>query len=69
MNKYRATICVDVWADEQDEAEKQVDNIVLGLKDAFLVALSRMPHDDFFDKEKSIVGYGIQYGSKDKESK
>ena len=42
--RYRATICIDVWADSKEEAGKQVDRIVLGLPNAFQIALSRMPH-------------------------
>lgn len=42
--RYRATICVDVWADTKEEAEKEVENIVLGLSNSFQMALSRMPH-------------------------
>tara|TARA_Y100000310_G_scaffold325345_1_gene388674 strand:- start:1683 stop:1892 length:210 start_codon:yes stop_codon:yes gene_type:complete len=42
--RYRSTICIDVWADSKEEAGKQVDRIVLGLPNAFQIALSRMPH-------------------------
>ena len=42
--RYRATICVDVWADTKEEAEKEVENIVLGLPNSFQIALSRLPH-------------------------
>ena len=42
--RYRATICIDVWADSKEEAGKQVDYIVLGIPNAFQIALSRMPH-------------------------
>ena len=42
--RYRATICIDVWADSKEEAEMLVDIHVLGLPNAFKVALSRMPH-------------------------
>ena len=43
--RYRATICVDVWADTKEEAEKEVEGIVLGLPpNSFQIALSRLPH-------------------------
>ena len=42
--RYRGTICVDVWTDSREEAEKKVMDIVLGLPNAFQVALSRLPH-------------------------
>ena len=42
--RYRATICVDVWTDSKEEAEKEVEDIVLGLPNSFQIALSRLPH-------------------------
>ena len=42
--RYRATICVDVWTDSKEEAEKEVEGIVLGLPNSFQIALSRLPH-------------------------
>ena len=42
--RYRATIAVDVWADTKEEAEKRVQDIVLGLPDSFQIAISRLPH-------------------------
>ena len=42
--RYRATIGVDIWTDTKDEAEKEVEGIILGLPDSFLMALSKMPH-------------------------
>ena len=42
--RYRATICVDVWADSREEAEMLVDIHVLSLPNAFRIDLSRMPH-------------------------
>ena len=42
--RYRATICIDGWADSKEEAEMLVDIHVLSLPNAFQVALSRMPH-------------------------
>ena len=42
--RYRATICVDVWTDSKEEAEKKVEGIVLGLPNSFQIALSRLPH-------------------------
>ena len=42
--RYRATIGVDIFVDSKEEAEKMVENIVLGLPNSFQMALSRMPH-------------------------
>ena len=42
--RYRATIGVDIFVDSKEEAEKKVENIVLGLSNSFQMALSRMPH-------------------------
>ena len=42
--RYRATICIDVWADSKEEAEMLVDIHVLGIPNAFQIALSWMPH-------------------------
>ena len=42
--RYRATIAVDVWADTKEEAEKRVQDIVLGLPDSFQIAIDRLPH-------------------------
>ena len=42
--RYRATICVDVWADTKEEAEKEVEGIVFGLPNSLQIALSRLPH-------------------------
>ena len=42
--RYRATIAVDVWADTKEEAEKRVQDIVLGLPDSLLMAINRLPH-------------------------
>ena len=42
--RYRATIKVDVWADTLLEAEKKVDDIVLGLPNSFQIALEPLPH-------------------------
>ncbi len=42
--RYRATICVDVWSDTKEEAEKKVDSIVEGLPNSFQISVSRMPH-------------------------
>ena len=42
--RYRATIFVDVWADTKEEAEKRVEEIVLGLPNSFSMAISRLPH-------------------------
>jgi len=42
--RYRATICVDIWTDSKEGAEKKVEDIVLGLPNSFQIALSRLPH-------------------------
>ena len=42
--RYRAEICVDVFADTKEEAEKRVQDIVLGLPDSFQIAINRLPH-------------------------
>ena len=42
--RYRATICVDCFVDSKEEAEKEVEGIVLGLPNSFQIALSRLPH-------------------------
>ena len=42
--RYRATIKVDVWADTLLEAEKKVDDIVLGLPNSFQAGVSELPH-------------------------
>ena len=54
--RYRATICVDLWCDSKEEAEKKSMDIVLGLPNSFQIALSLMPHGSdislFADKPK-----------------
>jgi len=42
--RYRATIGLDIFADSKEEAEKIVEDVVLGLPNSFQMALSRMPH-------------------------
>ena len=42
--RYRATIAVDIWVDTKEEAEKRVQDIVLGLPNSFQMAISRLPH-------------------------
>ena len=42
--RYRATIAVDVFADTKEEAEKRVQDIVLGLPNSFQMAIFRLPH-------------------------
>ena len=42
--RYRAEICVDVFADTKEEAEKRVQDIVLGLPNSFQMAINRLPH-------------------------
>ena len=44
LMRYRGTIAIDVWADSIEEAEEQVDGIVLGLPNAFQIALESLPH-------------------------
>ena len=35
---------MDIWTDSKEEAEKKVEDIVLGLPNSFQIALSRLPH-------------------------
>ena len=42
--RFRASIAVDIFVDTKEEAEKRVQDIVLGLPDSFLMTLSRLPH-------------------------
>ena len=42
--RFRASIAVDIFADTKEEAEKRVQDIVLGLPNSFQVAISRLPH-------------------------
>ena len=42
--RYRAEICLDICADSKLEAEKRLDEIVLGIPNSFQVALNRLPH-------------------------
>jgi len=42
--RYRATIAVDVFVDTKEEAEKRVQDIVLGLPNSFLMAINQLPH-------------------------
>ena len=42
--RYRCVIAVDVVADTKEEAEKRVQDIVLGLPNSFSMAISRLPH-------------------------
>tara|TARA_Y100000310_G_scaffold158298_1_gene157721 strand:- start:206 stop:406 length:201 start_codon:yes stop_codon:yes gene_type:complete len=42
--RYQAIIAVRVWDDTKEGAEKQIDDIVLGIPNAFQIALSRLPH-------------------------
>ena len=42
--RYRATIAVDVFVDTKEEAEKRVQDIVLGLPNSFQMAIFRLPH-------------------------
>ena len=42
--RYRCEIAVDVFADTKEEAEKRVQDIVLGLPNSFSMAISRLPH-------------------------
>ena len=42
--RFRASIAVDIFVDTKEEAEKRVQDIVLGLPDSFQIALSRLPH-------------------------
>ena len=42
--RFRASIAVDIFADTKEEAEKRVQDIVLGLPNSFLMAINRLPH-------------------------
>ena len=42
--RYQATIAVRVWADSVEEAEKQIDGIVLGIPNSFQAAIEPLPH-------------------------
>ena len=42
--RFRASIAVDIFADTKEEAEKRVQDIVLGLPNSFSMAISRLPH-------------------------
>ena len=42
--RYRCKIAVDVFADTKEEAEKRVQEIVLGLPNSFSMAINRLPH-------------------------
>ena len=42
--RYRCKIAVDVFADTKEEAEKRVQDIVLGLPNSFSMAINRLPH-------------------------
>ena len=42
--RYRATIAVDVFVDTKEEAEKRVQDIVLGLPNSFQMTLNLLPH-------------------------
>ena len=42
--RYRAIIAVDIFVDTKEEAEKRVQDIVLGLPDSLLMAINRLPH-------------------------
>ena len=42
--RFRASIAVDIFVDTKEEAEKRVQDIVLGLPNSFLMAISRLPH-------------------------
>ena len=42
--RFRASIAVDIWADTKEEAEKRVQDIVLGLPNSFQIAINRLPH-------------------------
>ena len=42
--RYRATICVDIWADIREEAEEKAMDIISDIPNSFQVALSILPH-------------------------
>ena len=66
MRRFRGTICIDVWADSKEEAEMLVDIHVLGIPNAFQIALSRMPHGSDISlvkendpTESSLISRGV----------
>ena len=44
MERYRATILVDIWADTKEEAEDKSLDIVLGIPNSFQDTLIKLPH-------------------------
>ena len=42
--RYRATIYVDIWAEEGEAAGKKLDKIVKSIPNAFSDGLSSLPH-------------------------
>jgi len=42
--RYRVTICVDLFEDSMEDAEKKAYDLVSSLPNSFQIALSRMPH-------------------------
>ena len=42
--RFRATIDVDIFVDTKEEAEKRVQDIVLGLPNSFQMTIDRLPH-------------------------
>ena len=42
--RFRASIAVDIFVDTKEEAEKRVQDIVLGLPNSFSMAIDRLPH-------------------------
>ena len=43
-SRYRGIIAVDVWVNSAEEAEEQVNDIVLGISNAFQISVERLPH-------------------------
>ena len=42
--RFRASIAVDIFVNTKEEAEKRVQDIVLGLPNSFSMAIDRLPH-------------------------
>ena len=42
--RYRAEVYIDIWANSKEEAEEQMEDQVLKIPNAFIEAVSRMPH-------------------------
>ena len=50
--RYQAIIAVRIWDDTKKGAEKQVEDIVSNIPNAFQIALSRLPHGSEISLDK-----------------